>query len=153
NGYNLKLNKIKNCADDSVVKILPGFTVTLDNDCNLIFNGCVDITKPLKTAKGSYHLKKPPLPPLDGDIDYCETMGEYDIKAIRDIFKTLGLPTKCPYSAKKVCLPPNTKLSIAQYKNQLGLASGTSEAKLEAVHDTGHTCVEFGATISKARKG
>ncbi|KAJ8950875.1 hypothetical protein NQ318_011173 [Aromia moschata] len=58
NGYNFKLNSVKSCHENSVVKAAPDFDVKVDQDCNLIFSGCVVISKPVKTAKGKLYHKE-----------------------------------------------------------------------------------------------
>lgn len=51
NGYTAKLNHLKNCVANPVIKLPTTATVNLDKDCNLVMIGCVEITKPFKTAK------------------------------------------------------------------------------------------------------
>lgn len=54
NGYKLKLNYVKNCDDESVVKIGKDFDVTLDKDCNIMISGCLNFTKTITTAKVTF---------------------------------------------------------------------------------------------------
>ncbi|KAJ8919621.1 hypothetical protein NQ315_002243 [Exocentrus adspersus] len=153
NGYTLKLLSAKSCDDNSVVKIPDGFGVTLDNDCNLKFTGCISVTKPIKTSPGTYLVKKPPLPPLDGEVDYCDVMTQMEIPTIKQTLSAMGVPDKCPVAAKDYCAKPNNKVNIGAFKSQLGLATGTTTMKLAANHDSGKTCAEVSFNLSKARKG
>ncbi|XP_050300137.1 uncharacterized protein LOC126738745 [Anthonomus grandis grandis] len=155
NGYSLKILKAKNCLDDSVIKLPEkDFGVTLDNDCNLYGYGCLEITKGFKSAKTTYHVKKPPLPQMDGDIELCDMTDL--LKKSPDIAKTLevmGVPTKCPVEAKKVCGSEDKKISLGKYKNQIGMGAGKTDVKLEIEHDTGKSCIELTVSLSKVRKG
>ncbi|KAJ8941403.1 hypothetical protein NQ314_010403 [Rhamnusium bicolor] len=92
------------------------------------------------------------MPTLEGDLDFCEAAAETEIPALKQSFRIMGF-TKCPMSAKNTCATPNNKLSIAQFKDQLGIGMGTTVVKLEVEHDTGKTCAEISSTISRARKG
>lgn len=48
NGYTLKVNSIKNCGNENVIKV-ENFDVDLDKDCNIVPKGCATISKPFKT--------------------------------------------------------------------------------------------------------
>ncbi|RZC32840.1 uncharacterized protein BDFB_010652, partial [Asbolus verrucosus] len=95
NGYNLKVNSIKNCIDNSVIKVENG-DATLDKDCNLILSGCLSFPKGFKTAKGKYVLKKAPMPPLDGELDFCEVVNGLDDPQLGNVAKMYNMPSKCP---------------------------------------------------------
>ncbi|KAJ8950876.1 hypothetical protein NQ318_011174 [Aromia moschata] len=58
-----------------------------------------------------------------------------------------------PRESKKLCAAPNKKVSLAMYKNQMGLAAGTTEINFDVEHDSGRTCVDSSFTFTKARKG
>ncbi|XP_018560898.1 uncharacterized protein LOC108903268 isoform X2 [Anoplophora glabripennis] len=128
------------------------FEVMLDKDCNLVYSGCVNVTKPIKTSPGTYLMKKPPLPTLDGEVDFCEVIAG-GLPTIKETLAAMGAPSKCPVAAKNYCSLPNKKVNIGLFKNQLGLAAGTSTMKLMANHDSGKSCLEMSINISKARKG
>ncbi|KAJ3643952.1 hypothetical protein Zmor_011165 [Zophobas morio] len=150
NGYTLKLNSIKNCIDDSVIKIEnPG--ATLDKDCNIILKGCLNFPKGFKTAKGKYVLKKAPMPPMDGELDFCEVVSGLNDPQIGNVAKMYNMPSKCPIPPGKVCGDANKKINISRFKNQLGIASGTIDLKLDVDHDTGKSCIDINVTISKNR--
>lgn len=54
----------------------------------------------IATFKGTYLLRKPPLPELDGDIDFCSL--DKKLKKVPDVMKALELlsvPTHCPVKA------------------------------------------------------
>ncbi|EFA01608.1 uncharacterized protein LOC662471 [Tribolium castaneum] len=150
NGYTLKVNRVKNCIENSVIKVENG-DASLDKDCNLILKGCLNFPKGFKTAKGKYVLKKAPMPPMDGELDFCDAVSGLDDPQIVNVAKMYNMPSKCPIPPGKACGDPNKKISISKFKNQLGIAAGTIDLKLDVDHDTGKTCIDINLTLSKAR--
>ncbi|KAL1489796.1 hypothetical protein ABEB36_013729 [Hypothenemus hampei] len=155
NGYSIKILKSQNCVEDSIIKLPEkDFSLVLDSDCNIYGSGCVEITKDFKTAKAKYRVKKAPLPVIEGDVDLCQ-ISEL-MKKTPDLaagMSLVGIPTQCPVQAKKVCGTPDQKFSILKFKNQIGMAAGTSEIRVEIEHDNGKSCIEIQSSINKARKG
>ncbi|XP_030753198.1 uncharacterized protein LOC115880200 [Sitophilus oryzae] len=155
NGWSAKIVSYKNCVDNGIITLpTKGLKVVLDKDCNIYVDGCLEITKSYKSAKGSYHIKKPPLPMIDGDMDFCEL--DKQIKSMPDAQKAIdmfGLPVTCPVNAGKICAGAEKKFSITKYKNQLGMAAGTSTIKVEVEHDVGKSCYELEFNLSKVKKG
>ncbi|KAH1019770.1 hypothetical protein HUJ04_009546 [Dendroctonus ponderosae] len=155
NGYSIKLVKYQNCVDDSIIKLpAKDFTVILDKECNVYGSGCVEITKDFTTANGKYQAKKAPLPLIEGEINLCELSDLLkNTPNLAEGLDVMGIPTKCPVKARKICSGTENKFSLLKYKNQIGMAAGNSEFKIEIEHDTGRSCIEIHASISKARKG
>ncbi|KAF7287878.1 sporozoite-associated mosquito saliva protein 1 [Rhynchophorus ferrugineus] len=155
NGWTAKITSYKTCVNNSVIQLpSDGLEVLLDKDCNVYLKGCVEITKDYKTAKGAYLLRKPPLPELDGEMDFCSL--DKKLKNIPDAMKALellGVPTHCPVKAGKICGSPSKKISVMKYKNQLGMAAGNSEVKVEIDHDVGKSCYELSFNVNRAKKG
>ncbi|XP_019876183.2 uncharacterized protein LOC109604090 [Aethina tumida] len=152
NGYTLTLHKYGSCIPNGVITIPnKNSKLVLDKDCNIILTGCMEM-KAFKTAKGSYVIKKSPLPPMEGDFDLCELATEIP-EEVLPIFDMFGMPKKCPVQNKKICADGKKKISIAKFKNQIGMAAGNIDLKLEMTHDTGKTCLEANFSITKPRKG
>ncbi|GJQ77403.1 hypothetical protein Trydic_g20804 [Trypoxylus dichotomus] len=146
NGYTIKVNEIKNCGANNVIKI-ENFDVQLDNNCNIIPKGCVTITKPFKTVNVHYAITKPPMPALTGDVDVCKLVE--GSKSAIDILSSFALPNKCPVGAQKVCVNGNKKVNIGKYKSQLGYFAGNIKVRADAKHDSGNTCMELDMTLAK----
>uniref|UniRef100_A0A6P7HD56 Uncharacterized protein LOC114349391 n=1 Tax=Diabrotica virgifera virgifera TaxID=50390 RepID=A0A6P7HD56_DIAVI len=149
NGYSLKMDHIKACADDSIT-VPQDMDMTLDKNCNIVVSGCVEVLKPIKTAKATYEVSKAPLPAMTGDVDLCQVAGGQLAQA-QALLVAYGLPKKCPVAAKKYCVNGKKNINISAHKNQLGMAVGTITAKLNVEHDTGKSCVDIQATVSKKK--
>lgn len=107
---------------------------------------------------------------MEGDFDLCELATEIP-EDVLPIFDMFGMPKKCPVQnvsenqvticfifllcilQKKICADGKKKISIAKFKNQIGMAAGNIDLKLEMTHDTGKTCLEANFSITKPRKG
>ncbi|XP_066141091.1 uncharacterized protein [Euwallacea fornicatus] len=156
NGYSIKLLKYQNCIEDSIIKLPEkNLTMVLDKDCNIYSSGCIELVKGFKTAKAKYVAKKPPLPVIEGELDFCKINEMLQAKSpeLAAGLKMMGIPTTCPVEATKFCSGPENKFNITKYKNHIGMAAGTSELRVEIEHDTGKSCFEIQSSISKARKG
>ncbi|CAH0560171.1 unnamed protein product [Brassicogethes aeneus] len=151
NGYSITLHSYQNCVPNGVISVADKGTVTLDKDCNLVLNGCMNM-KGFKTAQGKYTIKKAPLPPIEGEFNMCELGAETGLP-VEKVLEIYGMPKKCPMPAKKICGGPGQKLNLSKYKNQLGMAAGKTDLKLELTHDNGKSCIEASISISKAKKG
>ncbi|CAH1159884.1 unnamed protein product [Phaedon cochleariae] len=154
NGYTVTLDQIKTCTADSVARPV-GITSSLDKDCNIVMNGCLEMTKPVKYSKGKYVASKPPLPEMSGDIDLCDLMENGGpVPQIDEMVTILNVPKKCPMEAKKYCISPKkNKISISAFKKKLAMGAGTTTVKLDVGHDTGRSCVEFKFSLNKPRTG
>ncbi|KAL3267245.1 hypothetical protein HHI36_011378 [Cryptolaemus montrouzieri] len=125
---------------------------TLDKDCNLSVTGCVEVTKPFKSHMIKYTIKKAPMPPIEGEIEGCEALKNIKDPTTLEALQVLSVPSSCPVAAGKICSSPDKKLNLSKYKNQLGMAAGTVDFRLEGKHDTGKTCVEINFTLAKEKR-
>ncbi|VEN43435.1 unnamed protein product [Callosobruchus maculatus] len=152
NGYDIKVTSVKTC-ENSVIKFNPPITVTADNNCNLFFSGCSTVPKQITFAKATYSIRKPPLPDMEGEVDICNAFTTPSIPQITTFLGVFNLPGKCPVPAKTYCADPKKPISISQYRNAMGLATGKVHGKINVKHDGGSSCAEFTFTITKARSG
>ncbi|CAH1104114.1 unnamed protein product [Psylliodes chrysocephalus] len=148
NGYHIKINRIETCIDNSIIQP-KNIAVNLDKDCNIVYGGCLEFTKPVKTMMATYEISKAPLPLITGDLDMCQLAGTIKMPQLLQIVNGFGFPKKCPIAAKKFCATGNKSISIAKFKNQLSMAAGLTELKLNIDHDNGKSCVAVSLTVSK----
>ncbi|XP_022903030.1 sporozoite-associated mosquito saliva protein 1-like [Onthophagus taurus] len=146
NGYALKVNSIKNCRENNVIRLDETFSVTLDKNCNLIPKGC-GVTKAFKTLNVKYTFTKPPMAPLEGTLNGCELMESNPTVGM--LLSAFALPTKCPVKAQKICVNGDKTLSISKYRMQLGLIAGNMKLKIDGKHDTGNTCLLLDLSLNK----
>ncbi|KAF2901729.1 hypothetical protein ILUMI_04457 [Ignelater luminosus] len=153
NGYELKVNHIRNCNPNSIIK-LQNFNLALNDNCDLVASGCVATTKPFQTAKAHYVISKPPFPTLEDDVDLCETLknnaGDASMNQVMDLFQ---LPKQCPVNKNKVCGTPDKKYNIGKYKNRLALATGNLTVRTDVTHNNGVSCFDMSLTLQRARRG
>ena len=95
-GHKLKVHYIRNCGDakTNVIQIQENSTISLNADCEIIPNTCVETTG-FKTASIQYQIWKNNLPIMRNTVDACEAANKLnpDNKAMMKLF---GIPTKCP---------------------------------------------------------
>ncbi|KAG5890451.1 hypothetical protein JTB14_031263 [Gonioctena quinquepunctata] len=153
NGYTMKVLYVKPCIENSLTQP-KNISVIMDPDCNLIYRGCAEVSKTVKMAKGSYEIRKPPMPPMSGDLDLCDVLENGSgFSQFDESLAITGLPKKCPISAGLICGKENSKLSLGPLKNKLALGVGTTTVKLQFDGGVGKSCLEFSFLISKPRKG
>ena len=46
--------------------------------------------------QGKYVLKKAPMPPMDGELDFCEVVSGLNDPQIGNVAKMYNMPSKCP---------------------------------------------------------
>ncbi|XP_045479484.1 uncharacterized protein LOC123684314 [Harmonia axyridis] len=152
NGYSIKLNHAKNCMTGGVITFAGDSNVVLDKDCNLAMAGCVEITKDFATHKVKYTINKAPMPPIEGEADACEVVKNIKDATLLSALKTFSVPLECPIKAEKICSTLDNKVNIGKYKNQLGMAAGTIDVKVESTHDSGKSCLEMNFTLAKEKR-
>ncbi|CAG9859928.1 unnamed protein product [Phyllotreta striolata] len=150
NGYNLKVNRISTCIDDSIV-VPHNVDLKFDPNCNLIIEGCIEMVKPTKWAKGTYEANKSPMPPMKGPVDMCQILGDAKVPQAGEIISAFGLPKKCPLSAKKYCVNGKKSVNISAFKKKLTLLAGQLDLKFDVEHDSGKSCVDINITVSKRK--
>ncbi|XP_074041385.1 uncharacterized protein [Leptinotarsa decemlineata] len=153
NGYTISNYQISPCMENGIIKPI-NMSVVLDNDCNLIFTGCLNVDKALNMAVTKYTFNKPPMPSLKGTMDFCEIMKELQYPQVKQGLRSLGLPNRCPLSKGLKCgKGKNEKTNLGNLRKHLGAAAGTTTVRLDFEHDVGKSCVDIVITITKPRKG
>lgn len=93
----MKINYIKSCGSDNVIKIQSNSTAKLTKDCEIIPTACAE-TSGFKSAMVHYEVFKNGLPVLRGDLDACEQLEKVKPE-VKNLIKIFGLPEKCPVEA------------------------------------------------------
>ncbi|KAG5674891.1 hypothetical protein PVAND_004836 [Polypedilum vanderplanki] len=138
-GYKLKINYIKACGNNNVIKISENMTAKLTKDCEIIPIGCAE-TDGFKTAMVHYEIFKNNLPVLRGDMDACAQV-EKAKPEIKEIIKMFGLPDKCPIDKYTKCEDGSKNANLEKFKSLIPLArGGPIRSEITVQHDTGKSC-------------
>ncbi|KAG5681011.1 hypothetical protein PVAND_010478 [Polypedilum vanderplanki] len=147
-GHTLKVNYIRTCSQNNVVKIQENSTAKLTRDCEIIPTACGQTTG-FNTAKVHYEVFKNNLSIDKGDFDGCKKLEEANPE-YKEMIKLFGLPTNCPVGKINKCESDSKKIDVKKHKNIFNLARGAPiRTHVLIQHDNGQSCFESEIEIKK----
>uniref|UniRef100_A0A182YPN2 MD-2-related lipid-recognition domain-containing protein n=1 Tax=Anopheles stephensi TaxID=30069 RepID=A0A182YPN2_ANOST len=142
-GYSIKVNNIENCAGpDGIITLTDDATLTMQDDCSLVLEGCVKV-KDFSTAAGTISVSKNGNELFKKPIDLCKAGSK--VPFLGD-FLPGGV---CPQSENELCADPNKKIPLNRFKKMLGIMKGSMAVELNLDHDSGKSCIKIEMEISK----
>ncbi|XP_069683230.1 uncharacterized protein [Periplaneta americana] len=125
----------------------------LSKDCYASAEGCVEITKDIKSCKLIYDVKKRGMMvPFKGEKDICEEMAKaaQDPEAQKKL-KEKNISATCPVKKSKMCAPLDEKMDVSKYKDKFRLAAGQYTGTVTLSCDSGESCFKFDVEFKRGK--